>query len=309
MSICAQTDPLDPSGDSAASFVYPTRLGQSSYIQNVVIGLPEMAQRYGSSKKRLTEKQLLSLIHKDRLPRHVAIIMDGNGRWAEIRGLPRIAGHREGIQSVRDVVTTSRELGIYALTIYAFSLENWQRPHEEIKELMTLLQLYLKKELPTLMKHGIRFRTIGRIKRLPKTVIRQIEEAESATQNNDQMVLTIALSYGGRSEIIDAVRKILDDCRLGILNPEKVDETCMNHYLSTAGLPDPDLMIRTSGEARISNFLLWQMAYTELYFTKTLWPNFRSRDFLQALLDYQHRERRFGLVQQQNGKQSRVGRG
>lgn len=268
-----------------------------------------MAQRYGSSKKKLSDKQLWSLIQKNRLPRHVAIIMDGNGRWAEIRGLPRIAGHREGIQSVRDVVTASRELGIYALTIYAFSLENWHRPHEEIMELMTLLEEYLRKELPTLMKHEIRFCTIGRIKQLPKIVIRQIEEAESATRQNDKMVLTIALSYSGRSEIVDAVRKILEDCRLGILNPEKVDETCLSHYLSTAGLPDPDLMIRTSGEARISNFLLWQMAYTELYFTKTLWPNFRRRDFLQALLDYQHRERRFGLVQQQNGKQRRVGRG
>lgn len=268
-----------------------------------------MAQRYSSNNKKLSEKRLLSLIDKEQLPRHVAIIMDGNGRWAEVRSLPRIAGHREGIQSVRDIVTTSRELGIYALTIYAFSLENWQRPHEEIKELMTLLKEYLRKELPTLVKNGIRFRTIGRIRRLPEDVISQIEETESATQKNDKMVLSIALSYGGRSEIIDAIQKILEDCRLGILNPEKVDETYMNQYLSTAGLPDPDLMIRTSGEARISNFLLWQMAYTELYFTKTLWPDFRRRNFLQALLDFQRRERRFGLVQKQTGKQSKLGRG
>jgi len=247
------------------------------------------------------------MIHKNPLPRHVAIIMDGNGRWAEVRGLPRIAGHREGIQSVRDIVTASRELGIDALTIYAFSLENWQRPYEEIKELMTLLQEYLKKELPAMMKNGIQFRTIGRIKRLPGDVIGQIHETELVTQNNKDMVLTIALSYGGRSEIIDAIRKILEDCRQGSLSHDQVDEACLSRYLSTAGLPDPDLMIRTSGESRISNFLLWQVAYTELYFTKTLWPDFRRRDFFQALLDFQHRERRFGLVRRQTRKQSRVG--
>lgn len=247
------------------------------------------------------------MIRKNPLPRHVAIIMDGNGRWAEVRGLPRIAGHREGIQSVRDIVTASRELGIDALTIYAFSLENWQRPYEEIKELMTLLQEYLKKELPTMMKNGIQFRTIGQIKRLPGDVIEQIHETELVTQDNKDMVLTIALSYGGRSEIVDAIRKILEDCRQGSLRHDQVDEACLSRYLSTAGLPDPDLMIRTSGESRISNFLLWQVAYTELYFTKTLWPDFRRRDFFQALLDFQRRERRFGLVRRQTQKQSRVG--
>ena len=267
-----------------------------------------MKRGQNSRKKRISEKKLLSLIQKNRLPRHVAIIMDGNGRWAEMRGLPRIAGHREGIRSVRDIVTASRELGIYALTIYAFSQENWQRPFYEINELMALLKEYIKKELPTLMKHEIRFQTIGRIQRLPSSVIKQIKEAERATEGNGKMVMTIALSYGGRSEIVDAVQKILMDCRQGKLHPEKVDEARLSNYLSTAGLPDPDLMIRTSGESRISNFLLWQVAYTELYFTKTLWPDFRRRDFFQSLLNFQRRERRYGLVPRRISGPSKVGR-
>ncbi len=261
-------------------------------------------QKTRSTGKGLSEKRLVALLDKGRLPQHVAIIMDGNGRWAEMRGLPRIAGHREGIRSVKEAVTTCRKLGIYALTIYAFSLENWRRPQQEIRELMSLLKEYLKKELPILMRHGIRFRTIGRIERLPESVIRQIAEAEAATRGNDKMVLTIALSYGGRTEIVDAVRKMLVDFQRGILTLDQVDEVRLSHYLSTAGLPDPDLMIRTSGEARISNFLLWQMAYTELYFTKTLWPDFRRPDFLRALLNFQSRKRRFGLVQGQIKKQS-----
>ncbi|MBI3610212.1 MAG: isoprenyl transferase [Nitrospirae bacterium] len=222
--------------------------------------------------------------------------MDGNGRWAETRGLPRIAGHHEGIQSVRDAVTACRELGIYALTIYAFSMENWQRPQDEVKELMMLLEGYLQKEMPALMEHRIRFKTIGRIHRLPDSVVHWIREAESATSANDQMVLTIALSYGGRAEIVDAILKLYDDLQQGVFPRESVDEALVGQYLTTADLPDPDLMIRTSGETRISNFLLWQMAYTELYFTPTLWPDFRRRDFLLALIDYQHRERRFGQV-------------
>jgi undecaprenyl diphosphate synthase len=251
------------------------------------------------SKTKMSEKVLLASLDKGRLPQHVAIIMDGNGRWAEMRGLPRIAGHREGIRSLREVVTTCRELGIYALTIYAFSLENWQRPEQEIRELMALLKEYLRKELPELMKHGIRFRTIGRTKLLPDSVIKQVNEVQTTTQGNDKMTLTIALSYGGRAEIVDAVHKMLDDYQRGAMTFDQVDEVRMAHYLYTAGLPDPDLMIRTSGEARISNFLLWQVAYTELYFTKTLWPDFHRRDFLRALLDFQRRERRFGLVQDQ----------
>jgi undecaprenyl diphosphate synthase len=261
------------------------------------------------SDKAFSEEQLLELIDKDRLPKHVAIIMDGNGRWAEVRGLPRIAGHKEGIQSVQEVVETSMEVGIQALTIYAFSLENWQRPAEEIGELMSLLKFYLKKELPTLMKHGIRFRTIGRRHLLPESVRAQIADTEAATRENHRMTLVIALSYGGRSEIVDAVRKIIGEHDRTGLPAESIDDKTFSGFLDTAGLADPDLMIRTSGESRISNFLLWQLAYTELYFTKTLWPDFRRRDFLQALLDYQRRERRFGLVLEPSPDKRKVGQG
>jgi undecaprenyl diphosphate synthase len=247
----------------------------------------------------LSDDQLQALVNRDCLPRHVAIIMDGNGRWAEMRGLPRIAGHHEGIHSVRDAVTVCRELGIYALTIYAFSIENWQRPQDEVNELMMLLEGYLQKEMSALMEHRIRFKTIGRIHRLPESVTHWIREAESATLANDKMVLTLALSYGGRAEIVDAFLKLHDDLQKGLFPRESVDEALVGQYLNTADLPDPDLMIRTSGESRLSNFLLWQMAYTELYFTPTLWPDFRRRDFLQALIDYQQRERRFGLVKNQ----------
>jgi len=253
----------------------------------------------GTRQEGMSEDQLQAMVKRDELPRHVAIIMDGNGRWAEMRGLPRIAGHHEGIESVRDAVKVCRELGIYALTIYAFSIENWQRPEDEVRELMTLLEGYLQKEMPTLMEHRIRFKTIGRIHRLPNSIVRGIREAESTTLSNDKMVLTLALSYGGRAEIVDAVLKLNDDLQKGLFPRDAVDESLIGQYLSTADLPDPDLMIRTSGESRLSNFLLWQMAYTELYFTPTLWPDFRRRDFLQALIDYQRRERRFGMVHHQ----------
>ncbi len=247
----------------------------------------------------LGEDNLLSLLNRDHLPQHVAIIMDGNGRWAEKRGLPRIAGHREGIQSVREVVTLTGELGIKALTIYAFSIENWKRPVQEIQDLMVFLEEYLKKELKTMMENGIRFKTIGRIERLPESVRKLLGQVEQETQGNDKMTLTVALSYGGRTEIVDAARAIAKECVEGRLKLEEIDEKEFSFFLGTTGLVDPDLMIRTSGEARISNFLLWQVAYTELYFTKTLWPDFRRRDFLLAMLEYQDRERRFGLVSEQ----------
>jgi undecaprenyl diphosphate synthase len=256
-------------------------------------------RKIGTGHEALNSDQLQSLVNRDALPRHVAIIMDGNGRWAEMRGLPRIAGHREGIHSVRDAVTVCRELGIYALTIYAFSIENWQRPQDEVKELMMLLEGYLQKEMASLMEHRIRFKTIGRIHLLPDSVAHWVRQAESATLANDKMVLTLALSYGGRAEIVDAMLKLHDDLQKGLFPRESVDETLIRQYLNTADLPDPDLMIRTSGETRLSNFLLWQMAYTELYFTPTLWPDFRRQDFLKALIDYQQRERRFGLVKNQ----------
>ncbi len=249
--------------------------------------------------EELDQEGLMSMLNRDHLPKHVAIIMDGNGRWAERRGLPRIAGHQEGIKSVRDVVTFCRELGIDALTIYAFSVENWRRPAQEIQELMHLLEEYLRRELETIMEHSIRFKTIGRIEKLPATVRRWVARVEEETQHNNKMTLTIALSYGGRTEIVDAARAIAKECLEGRMTLEEIQEEEFSQFLDTQGLMDPDLTIRTSGEARISNFLLWQMAYTELYFTDTLWPDFRRRDFLLALLDYQHRERRFGLVSEQ----------
>lgn len=255
----------------------------------------------GGRELVLSVEELFSTVKNGPLPRHVAIIMDGNGRWAEQRSLPRVAGHREGICSVREAVTLCRELNIEFLTIYAFSIENWRRPQDEIDELMMLLETYLKQEVSTLTKHGIRFRSVGRLDQLPDSVVRLIKEMERRTAENREMVLNIALSYGGRAEIVDAVLAMIKDIETGKVAAEKIDEGSFPQYLYTAGLPDPDLMIRTSGEMRISNFLLWQLAYTELYFTKTLWPDFRKRDFLLALHDYQQRERRFGLV----GKQVR----
>ena len=247
----------------------------------------------------LTEEELLELMDQKHLPAHIAIIMDGNGRWAKIKGLPRIAGHREGINSVRDIVTCCREIGVQVLTIYAFSAENWKRPELEVNALMMFLEEYLQKELKTLMDNDIRFMTIGQTDKLPRSVQKWAQKVEKATEKNSSMVLNIALSYGGRTEIIEAIRGIAKDVKEGRVGSEDIDMTLFSTYLYTRGLPDPDLMIRTSGETRISNFLLWQIAYTELYFTKTLWPDFRRHDLLLAILDYQHRERRFGMVEEQ----------
>jgi len=236
---------------------------------------------------------------KDHMPGHIAIIMDGNGRWARMRGLPRIAGHREGIKSVREIVTFCREVGIEVLTIYAFSAENWKRPELEVKALMMFLEEYLQRELKTLMDNNIRFMTIGQTDKLPGSVKKWIEKVEKKTEHNTSMILNIALSYGGRTEIVDAILRIMNDITNGVIKPENIDSKLFSNYLYTKGLPDPDLMIRTSGETRISNFLLWQIAYAELYFTKTLWPDFRRHDLLLAILDYQHRERRFGMIEEQ----------
>jgi len=249
-----------------------------------------------SSIDHLTEAELLALLDPDVLPCHVAIIMDGNGRWAELRGLPRMAGHTEGIKSVREIITLCRDLGIGALTIYAFSQENWRRPIPEINALMLLLEHYLQSEMDALIEKGARFRAIGRVDSLPPSALNWVRKVEQATAHLDKLMLTVALSYGGRSEIVDAVRRLARDCKEGALDPDSIDETLLEGYLSTHGLPDPDLLIRTSGEARISNFLLWQLAYTEMYFTPTLWPDFRRREALLALLEYQRRERRFGQV-------------
>ncbi|MGH7217068.1 MAG: isoprenyl transferase [Nitrospiraceae bacterium] len=249
-----------------------------------------------SALNQLSIEELVTKLEPDLLPKHVAIIMDGNGRWAELRSLPRIAGHREGIKSVREMITVCLELGIHALTIYAFSQENWKRPIQEISSLMGLLEYYLSTERSKLIEQGVRLRTIGRLDSLPASALQWVRAAEQETAHLDRLHLTVALSYGGRAEIVDAVRDLLHEAQDGKLQPEDVDESRIQQCLYTHDLPDPDLLIRTSGETRISNFLLWQLAYTELYFTPTLWPDFRRRELLLALLEYQRRERRFGRV-------------
>jgi undecaprenyl diphosphate synthase len=234
-------------------------------------------------------------------PQHVAIIMDGNGRWARARGLPRIAGHRRGAEAVRRTAARARELGIPYLTLFGFSSENWQRPSSEIHDLMGLLRHYLRAEIAELWaeiaelcRNGIRLKVIGQIRRLAPDIVSLIEQAEETTRNNSAITLTIALSYGGRSEIVAAVRVIAAQVRAGSLALDAVDEECLARHLFTVDLPDPDLLIRTSGEQRISNFLLWQCAYSELVFTKTLWPDFAKDDFDEAIDEYCGRERRYG---------------
>ena len=232
----------------------------------------------------------------DRLPRHVAIIMDGNGRWAETRSQERIAGHSEGIESVREVLRAAHELGIQVLSLYAFSLENWNRPKSEVSELMRLLEHYLETELDEVMRNGIRLRSIGRTELLPRSVRQRLDEALERTKNNQEMELVFALSYGGRQEIVDAARRVAKDVEAGKLDPNQLDEKSFGAYLDAPDLPDPDLLIRTGGESRVSNFLLWQIAYAELHTTDTMWPDFRKSHLVDALMDYQSRERRFGLT-------------
>jgi undecaprenyl diphosphate synthase len=234
-----------------------------------------------------------------RVPRHVAIIMDGNGRWATARGQSRNAGHRAGIQSVREVIRAARDHAIEVLTLYAFSLENWNRPRGEVSILMSLLEEYLEKELDEVMQHDGRVRTIGRLDRLPSATRRAVERAVERTADNRGMQVVFALSYGGRAEIVDAARRIARDAEQGKLDPESLDEKSFADYLYAPDLPDPDLLIRTGGEQRVSNFLLWQIAYTELHLSERMWPDFRRADFEAALADYQRRERRFGLTSEQ----------
>ena len=231
------------------------------------------------------------------LPRHVAVIMDGNGRWAERRGKPRIVGHQAGMKAVREVIETTAELGIPYLTLYAFSQENWKRPRTEIEALMGLLKRYIRTERKDLIEKGIRVRAIGDIERLAHGSREELDELITDTAANERLTVTLALSYGGRSEIVEAVRRIAREVRAGELDPEAIDEEVFADRLYTADLPDPDLLIRTSGELRISNFLLWQIAYTELYVTEVLWPDFDRDAFLDAVAAYQGRERRFGRVQ------------
>jgi undecaprenyl diphosphate synthase len=231
-------------------------------------------------------------VNFDHLPAHVAIIMDGNGRWAAQRHLPRVEGHRAGIDSVRDVVETSARLGIEVLTLYAFSVENWKRPKTEVNMLMSLLKRYIRLELGTLLRNNIRFRVIGRPEELAADVQDELDAGIRKTDGNNGMLFNIALNYGGRAEIVDAARRAIAS---GI-KPEDLDEKGFGRLLYTAGQPDPDLLIRTSGEMRISNFLLWQIAYAEIWVTDTLWPDFRRRDLLTAIVDYQKRDRRYGGI-------------
>ena len=237
-------------------------------------------------------------------PHHIAIIMDGNGRWANTRGLPRVFGHRAGADAVRRVVEACCELGVRALTLYAFSWENWDRPSEEIRDLMGLLIEFIRRETPTMHRHQVRLRAIGRLSELPPNVLRQLEQAMAETAAHERLTLTLALSYGGRQEIVDAARRLAEQVAALRLQPSQIDEACFAQALSTAGLPDPDLVIRTSGEQRLSNFLLWQSSYAELYVTPKLWPEFGKADLVEALAEYERRERRFGRVAdhaEQNG--------
>ncbi len=247
----------------------------------------------------------LSTLHEDDLkqrilvrplPRHVAVIMDGNGRWATRRGLPRVAGHGEGVKAVRSVVRTAGELGIQFLTLYAFSSENWNRPHREVSTLMTLLERSIERELPELMERNVRFRVIGRPDGVPPRVRERIERLIAATAGNTGLTLLMAFNYGGRDELVDAVRALAAEVQRGALRPEDIDEVRVSRALYTGDVPDPDLLIRTSGELRLSNFLLWQIAYTELWVTPTLWPDFRPVDLYRAVADFQGRTRRFGGV-------------
>ncbi|MCI0745703.1 MAG: isoprenyl transferase [Verrucomicrobia subdivision 3 bacterium] len=238
----------------------------------------------------------LSAQAKSMLPTHVAIIMDGNGRWAKQRNLPRIEGHRNGAESVRAVVRAAGEVGIKYLTLYAFSMENWSRPKEEVDTLMKYLDRYLRNELAELQKNNVRLEVIGQIYRLPEVVQEQLRKTINALKNNNGLTAVLALSYGGRTEIVEATRSIAAKVKQGKLDPEEINEQVFAQHLYTKNIPDPDLLIRTSGEMRVSNFLLWQISYAELVVTSTLWPDFRKAQFFEALEEYARRHRRFGSV-------------
>jgi len=238
-------------------------------------------------------------IQPDRIPSHVAIIMDGNGRWAKKQGLMRIFGHRRGVDAVRGAIEFAAEVGIKYVTMYAFSTENWNRPALEVNALMQLLVDSIEKELPALMKNGIRLKTLGNISQLPGNCAAQLKKAEEQTKDNDKTTLILALSYSGRWDIIEAMKKIGQDIQEGNIQPSEINDSVVSAALNTAQYPDPDLLIRTSGEQRISNFLLWEIAYSEVYFTNILWPDFTKNHFLDAIIDYQSRERRFGKTTEQ----------
>ncbi|HEY9606729.1 MAG TPA: isoprenyl transferase [Allocoleopsis sp.] len=241
-------------------------------------------------------KKLPSDLDQDRLPKHVAVIMDGNGRWAKRRGLPRIMGHRQGVDALKDLLRCCKDWGIQALTAYAFSTENWGRPHEEVDFLMTLFERVLMRELREMMEENVRIDFVGNLAALPRSLQSQIERSMDETKNNNSIQFTVATNYGGRQEILQACRAIATKVQQGEIQPDEIDETLFSRHLYTAHVCDPDLLIRTSGEMRISNFLLWQMAYAELYITDTLWPDFDRTEFHRALSSYQQRDRRFGKV-------------
>jgi undecaprenyl diphosphate synthase len=242
---------------------------------------------------------LLSQLNKDKLPKHLAIVMDGNGRWAQSRHLPRNAGHRAGVKSVDEILTTCRRLGIQALTLFALSTENLERPRSEVDMLMRILRHYLRKEVERMRQENIRFNAIGDLKALAPSAYALVQETIDTTKQCDGMVFTLALSYGSQAEIVHAARQLAFQVQQGLLVPDDINERLFASHLTTAGLPEVDLLVRTSGERRLSNFMLWQSAYAELYFTPVLWPDFRSDDLLHALLDFQKRERRFGLTHEQ----------
>ncbi len=243
--------------------------------------------------------QDIDQINLQNLPRHIAIIMDGNGRWAQQQGQERVQGHRGGVQAVRDTVEACAELGVQYLTLYAFSTENWSRPQYEVEALMQLLVDTIHAELPTLQKNGIALQTIGNTADLPERTRNELQEAIAATAKNTRMTLILALSYSAKWELIQAMRNIARQVQAGSLSIDEIDENAVHAALTTAGIPDPELLIRTSGETRISNFLLWQIAYAELYFTPTFWPDFRRAHLYEAIANYQQRQRRFGLTGEQ----------
>ncbi len=273
-------------------FLNSKDMGEYSLFQHILGFFNKIRQ--GRNVDNLTTNRLRKMLDPARLPRHVAIIMDGNGRWAQARGLPRGLGHRAGVESLKDIVSVCLELGIKVLTVYAFSTENWKRPQEEVSILMNLLCEYIQKELNELHEHNVQVRAIGHIDELPLPAQRELEKAQKLTANNEKLILNIALNYGGRLEIVDAARKLAMRVKQGEIDPLDIDESLFKQYLYTADLPDPDLLIRPAGELRISNFLLWQTAYTEFWGTSVYWPDFRPKHFLQALVDFQKRERRFG---------------
>jgi undecaprenyl diphosphate synthase len=248
--------------------------------------------------------QLEAQIDKNNLPKHIAIIMDGNGRWAKKKGAMRIFGHSHAVQSVKDATEACAELGVQYLTLYAFSTENWARPKEEVNALMELLVSTIRSEIKTLNKNNIRLLTIGNINDLPKNCQKELKEAMEITKDNKRLNLILALSYSGRWEILEAAKKIAEDIRDNKISASTLNENIFNSYLTTSRIPDPELLIRTSGEMRISNFLLWQIAYTELFFTEVLWPDFRKKDLYEAIISFQKRERRFGKISEQLNPQS-----